>query len=66
MHRWGGKMKVTRGETQWINNLNLEREDMWSTGQLRVRGANKKKSKKKKLLLSHMCPLLHLTYADVN
>ncbi len=44
MHRWGGKMKVTRGETQWINNRNLEREDMWSSGHLRVRGATKKKN----------------------
>ena len=52
MHRWGGKMKVTRGETQWINNRNLEREDMWSNGHLRVRGATKKKI----MQLSYMCP----------
>jgi hypothetical protein len=60
MHRWGGKMKVTRGETQWTNNRNLESEDMWSSGHLRVRGATKKKNATK------LCVrIVHLAYADV-
>jgi len=37
-HRWLGKLKFTNGETKWINNHNLERDDMYNGGSLHVRG----------------------------